>query len=783
MALKQSQSIIRFFSIFLIFLSESKVFACAWSVNFEITRIAMFRAERSNYQKLNSFLYTSNLYNTSDSVSERDQQINCEEWQTKMGKNIATIDIFRILYQTESEIFELAYNTHTLDSVFKNNTFIQVLLQDKNKPILEYLAMAKKLEYNTTIHWKWESWDYWDYSNTAYRKKAIFKAPTTTITLIKDEFLKYRYAFLMMRQAFYSDNHDEVINIYEKYFAGNNSSILKHWATYYMAMSVNDQVKSNYYLSKAFDFSDDKAFPATRHFDLSLTQKTLLLAKNNREKGIIIGMASLRNPGPALDNLEKIFRLIPNDELFSFLVTREINKLEDWIFTPQFSSEGPSISSDDNWYIDYEKAKRVNLKKDITYLKKLKSFLMKAHLKATGEQKDFLAISIAHLSFMDDDIETGRKYQQLISRKANASIQIQQSIQMALLTISNGNIRSDSVKQCLWQCFNKMEALADTDRSYFKTIQSVLRIIGTKFIEQGDAATGGLLYLKSDLKAELYENFVNDYDFYENEKYYYSYIGYFDRLASEQDMMNLIHLIEKKKKTSFEKYIIEGTTTRVDVYRDLYGTIAFRNNHLQTAYETFSKISPKFWSNHYDYFQYLDSDPFFPSILNQSYNNYKFNKPNFIKTLINLESKQTAESYLKLGHAYFNISYWGNSWMMVSYDWSVNMDDYYLDAIYGRSGLKLKESYQSGNYLNCNLAKDYYKKALALSNNKEDKALAALMIFECEYYQYCKTINAYDVLNPIKFRPGREIIAFNSMYKNTEIYRLYSCPLTESFIK
>jgi hypothetical protein len=118
--------------------------------------------------------------------------------------------------------------------------------------------------------------------------------------------------------------------------------------------------------------------------------------------------------------------------------------------------------------------------------------------------------------------------------------------------------------------------------------------------------------------------------------------------------------------------------------------------------------------------------------------------------------------------------------MMTSYEQSAGS---YNDYVYGDS-VENQKKYGLGNYLYLTLSKQYYQKALQLSTNKEQKAVCSLMIFECDYYNFSalgfEEVDGVQV--PRKFKPGREIYDFNSIYADTKVFKKFNCPLLEQFI-
>jgi hypothetical protein len=772
-----SQTIMRVFSSLLLVLSFQVSFACGWSVSPETSRLALFKAQREGFFKLTPFYYSADYYYSTNTISGVDQELNCLEWKKKLGNQIDPKDVHTILYETDSEQFETAFENKSLKKAFEKNTFIEALLLPKNKAFLNYIVFAKKLEYNSNTEVKWESWSQIGYGSKEH-KLADVTDFEKKIKSAKDAFLKQRYAFLILRYSFYAQDKNEVIRLYDTYFADNKNTILAPWALYYKALCIEDFPLQNYLLSKVFAACEEKSFAVLQHYNWKLTAETLALAQNDEERSVILAIESFRNPAPDLKTIEEIYTLSPNSVNLSFLIGREINKLEDWIFTPQYTNNGsPSVVFDGTvWYDNYAKAKEENYNKDILHLRALEYFLISIREQTSGEQKDYITAAIAQLCFIDDQVDEGKKYTNMISDNANASIQMQKNIQLALVSLKQDDLKSEKVQNQLFTYFDSVENLVETDHGLFKNLYSLYRIASADFSKKGDRVSAGLLMMKSDLKNK------GEYSVYNN-PYYYSYIGYFDRSATVEDMDHLMALKEKDDKTPFEKYICSGTIAPdINYYKDLKGTIAFRNNNLELAFKTFSSMPKDFWDKNYEFKNYLNENPFAPKILQNDKErkfDYHFNKTDFIAKLIQLKKQNTATSNLQLAHAYFNVSYLGNSWMMVAYDWTSG--ESYVDYFYGDNS-EHEKSYQKGNYYGLTMAKMYYEKALKMSKNNNEKALASLMIFECNYYNHYANIVSAEEEEKNPFKAGQELVNFYSVYKTTPTFKRYNCPLLKAFI-
>jgi len=782
--------------------------ACGWNEDEESIRVSLFRAQMSYGFAFDPFKYSFNYFNSYQPDPERyDQLKNCAEWQTKMGPQVSIKDIDLILYNTEPELFELAFTNNALSKIFSGNTFIQSLLLKENKDVLNYLTFAKEMEYfsftNLGYGGKWESWGI-PGGSTNYIKE--YTSVEKLIPAIEDTFLQQRYAFLMLRYFYYVRRNEECIKMYDTYFLHSRNSVIEPWALLFKA-HANDALgnhdQANYLFSKVFDRSDEKKLSAYQNFNKKQESldRSLALAANDKERSVILTMSIANYPGPALEKIKVISELGAEEKYMAFLITREINKLEDWIFTPKLTIYNASVPRKKDkkgiWYYndhwaDYEAAKVNNYKKDIIYLRQLRTFLVSLQPGSKGEFKDLLAIAIAHLYYMDDDLVSGKKYINSIPETANVYIKNQKYVELALVELKNSNLKVNPNNTVINTSLFHLEKIAGTESAHYKSLYSLLRIMSNSYKAAGNNAVAALLYTKSDIyksKSEILNSdlYYNYFDYYRM----YSLIGYLDRIASPSDIDKVLHIIEKKNKTDLEKFLCDQPLADKHQYLDLKGTLAFRNNDLKLASEVFSQIPQTFYDTAYYYRDYLNEDPFFPKAFRFQKKrnfNYPFKKSEFINTLISLKQEaetdvqKAADNYILLGHAYFNCSYWGNSWMMLSYsnssvDEELNDNDY----LYGRQ-YPQRQKMQMGNYYNCTLAKQYYTKALKSATNDEQKAMASLMIHVCEYDAYLASLVGKEYDETKRYIPGISLKKFYSDYKETNVFKTFSCPLLEDFI-
>ena len=787
--------------------------ACSFYELQETYRLAVFRAELSGMAAFRPFYYSAEYFNSYVPDPEaNDALLNCLEWQQHLGRKVSLNDIDFILYKTPPEIFEAAYKSGVLDEAFKGNTFVKALMKKKFARELRYLCFIKELEYlsyNSPGNGpRWEAWD--DKPTTNYGEyNSDFDRMGVFLDTIESGFLRLRYAFQMIRLNYYEMYDEGCIAIYDKHFARlKTNNILKPWALFFKAKAIDrkgNQVLANYLYSLAFDQCDEKmvAILQAFHFKPAVFNQTLSKAANDYEKGVITAMSLLNDPGPTLVTLEKIRPFLIRSRYFAPLVMREINKLEDWINTPKYTTYGPALNphQKDFWWHDYNEVRRQNLETDLSYLRSFRAFLLSCLPEVKNEMSEYLHLAIAHLSYLNNEFSIASAHLRLLPDDMTSSMDIQKRICISLISLGAADLQSGSIQQQLLSCICDLERDAVQNPKIYKCLYSLLRISAAAYREKGFIAEAGLMVLKSERYKQKFEA-LSTYGYSDDEEWNkdwrYFYIAWYDRNAGIQDIDRLIGMMKSRKKNSFQRYLLKQRIPSISDCYDLRATLAFRNNDLEETRKSLENVPEKYYRESTEFKQNLNENPFYPKCFDYVKKReftYPFSKLKFINTLIELKkSTETtsfhhAEEFLRLGHAYFNCSWFGNSWMMVVYSQSSEENDYnaeWTDEIFG-STLQQKKQIQSGNYYNLTLARSYYSKALKANANPEQMAMANLMIHVCDYYssRFRESGNTdYGGWQYIgyQFVPGPALEDFYFKYYQTDVFQTYRCPLLDEFM-
>ncbi len=778
------------------FLLTQRVSACSdYYISEWNSQTTLFRAMLPDMVNMRPFMYTSSFtyypqpegWGIYTDPHQSDRYINCSEWLSQCDKSVSIDDIYKIQYDTDGTDFVKSREQNTLDEDFRENTLVAFLLKKENKDLLDYMTFAKQMETTELLITgsRFEEWDnYYYYHNYEEdrihsEKQKLYAIAQHRISETKSDFLKERYAFQLCRLVYQLKDYSNARTIYKNYFSEPDPDRLMNiWASLFYALSIDAiglKEEANRIFALVFDYSNEKKARCVQMFNPEEPMPDSFTAK---EKGLVTTMQALRNPGRALDQLQHIDSLDKKNKHLPFLVLREINKLEEWLRTPLFYSkrmlyggESYNCNKETTEQNNYEQIAEENQITDMEYLTSFKSFLTTLFSGARNETGDFYAIALAHLSLLQENYAEAKQYINKVSPEVNPTIQLQKQIETAWISIKTENITGKKFQEDFIRNIQDLQKISNPYYDSEKILYTLTLSLADQYLKRGNRVTGNLMRLKSD-QYQLGEEHWR-YEFPEQNAYFT--IAYFDENGTCADMDTLITLLEKKNRSSFEQYLCNQPLGSVNAYKNLKGTLAFRNNDLKTAYAAFSSIPPEYWKEE-PFASYLNEDPFKPKGLGKNKDrrfDYAFNKAEFVKKIMDLQQQAEknksleAESYLELGNAYFNTSHWGNAWMMNSYEWS-GSDPYYRLTPCTPQWME--------DYLTANPAKKYYEKALKTASNNEQQAYASVMLhiinrnlFAClESEEYLKKAVQYknDFMNQ----------------RQTQTFKQYECPGITHFL-
>jgi hypothetical protein len=748
---------------------STATWACGYyPENYEL-RFCMLNADiiqRPDLSFLNYSIHWYNNCNIDEQVNIDNNSTllkNCAEWQKYLGKKIRTQDIITILESTEPDDFLQAYRTQNW-GVFKNNSFIAALLNKTTA--LKYMVLAKKVEFeNEREEDPWTTDGYWqEYISNSTEKLHIIEEAETFIENNTDPFLLERYACQLIRLYNIADDSRKIVNVYDNCLKDKSTivellALPKVVEAHYLEDGLGDKLSI-----QMFERKNSRKITAVNNLKYV---KNIYEFNEKHQQAVYQAIKICRNPGPALTQIQHLIKIEPKSEYLPLIMVREINKLEDWILSPQILGTEPTHIERESifWYDKPEKQHKnyvqKNLQKDKQYLQKFRQFV--EALPNTALSSNLRHILIAYLCMICQDFESAQNHLQQTNDKMPA-VQLKQKRMMQIaLTAQLKPLRSETTRQKLAQLLKSLQWKTIPESKWYELnnecqenaddMDELCRYLSRQFIKQGDLLTAGLLELK-----------IKNNTFLSNgSSEYYQQIAFWDRFGSPNDIEDLLMFKHKKNKTAFEQWLTPTKWANDYVYLDLKGTMAFRENDFKTAYQTFKKIPKNFWDTNYDFKSYLNipsltyNTNFDTSVMSTQ---YTVNKTVWVKEAYDIQEQlktaqgtQRAKLCLQMGNIIRNTSIEGDAWMMKSYGWgSLEPNNNYLDIF-----CSLPESKNQPKFTQDE--QKYYSEAL--KNAGKDQEIAAQA---CLMLHLCKNKNLYD--DQIDYYGDDEKPKLNKTYLN-----------------
>lgn len=716
------------FLVFTVLLASSfcKSLACGYSPYGEDIRYSLLRPEYFNYSHYKAFYYNANLWGFDHDQNSNNYQSNAEanilDWYNYANKKVSI-----------EAIEDFNYHLKLTDIHPKsNNDFIQYLYQNKKTDAIAYLKMAKNCEAVNTV-FNEDTWERTEVANTKQRTVLLNKL-VQIAQREKNLYFKRKYAFLTIRLAYYAGDRNIVKTIFEDNFNGNKKDYLYNWSLFFYTFTKSDG-EAMINAANLMANCPEKTYASYYYFHENFKiSKALERAKTKEEIANVHAYASVQKVDKTLDYLKEIYKHNPKSEILGFLLLREINKIEDWVYTPYYSNYSPSTEfdywSDANDKITTE-VLRNRSETDRLYAQEVLDFIQSTDLKSTHNPLVWEAAQI-NLQFI------ARKYsdclQQIASfekkHRGNKVLEEIQKIKALCITANQENgkaIIKPEIQDVILKCKN--------DERFIFALGRELEFKGN--IVDGIALIS-LLENNYSYDADDVEWKGNRIQTSGNMKVFYTYFDYLDFVYSAKDLQTIVDKLKSGFTSEFEKTISAKLLKDKDYLKDLLGTKYIRENQLDNALITFKSINKKYWHENYNAWERgnygdeysFDQNPFYDFKHTETFIEHKekflVTKLSITEHLIkyvnlayNPKTKDRDYYYFLLANCYYNMSDYGNSWMMrrysssSSYNGQAFENESYIDEIEYRNKIK---------------AVAYYKLAFQNAKTKKFKALCLRMM-------------------------------------------------------
>lgn len=716
----------------ILLLSSSKLLSCGYSPYGEDIRYCLFSPSYFGYSQYKAFYYNADLfgfdYDATFDNRKPFYEANEIDWHNYVNQKVSL------------EAISVFMNSASFTDVHpdSDNEFLKYLYTNKKTKAIQYLTFAKRCEAINSLNVEGDVWE---------RNKGVDKSKTNLFLndLVKatkaetDTYFKRKYAFLGIRLAYYSGNFAIIRDFFQNHFKNSNKDYLYYWSSFFYAFANENPNRMND-VAALLEHSPEKYYASYYYFknEFNLAE-ALEFAKTKEDIANLYGYASIQKVDRNLNYLKEMYKNNPKSKLLSFLLLREINKIEDWVYTPYYTNYMPSVVQTDNYWLGSEDnattlTLRARSENDRLYAKEVLDFIQSVSISNTTDATLWRASEIQLLFITRKYEECLSKINQFESNYKSEKIVEQIEKIKALCITSNQDFGKAIIRPEIEQIIQK----------YAKDYRFMFAL-GRELEFRGNLTDGVALLSLCETSYDYEFGYIADVEWRGNRlansnymEVFYNYFDYLDFVYDANSLQKVIDVVPSKKTTDFQKFLYRKLADDLNYLKDLLGTKYIREEQLNKALLTFRDIEAKYWADNYNAWERgkydenyaFDQNPFYKIKHTESFIDAKksffVNKLSVTEHLIkylnlvnNPATKDKDYYYFLIANCYYNMSDKGNSWMMRRYS---SYENYGVASYYNESYIDEREYRQNLK------AKAFYTLAYKNAKTNKFKALCLRMI-------------------------------------------------------
>ncbi len=662
-------------------------------------------------------------------------EMNIQEWQDVSCFYTEPDDVAYLVYKSSIDEMELlrkaAKGKGNLPRSLKSNSFALGIQENECIGTIDYLIFAKRCEPFVVETDPWADED----PNDKARMQQLIKDGKKYMMKTDNHYVRLRYMYQLVRLAHYMNDYQGALDVLEwaDPKVDEQESIINWWILGHKAGCIKrlgDQAEASYLFSKVFKNSPSKRERVYRSFAIDSDEEwkaCLLKCESDEERSTLFTMRAMDKHGNILEEMKNIYKLSPASGDLTYLLVKEISRLEDTFLGAEFRR------------YDYG-GKPDKIAKERLIL--LTEFVTQCLGEGKISDKPVWKVAEGYLHYLARDFYAAdRSYKQAVPLvKNNEALSNQLGLFRLALKVHAYTRVNDTVEDEIYEMVQSNE--------YYKTHETFPDFVFDRLTQ---------LYLKQG----------------EEGKAFLCIYSYGDLTYNPDPVIinQLIALGEKERKTKLEEELLKAKLGEdyISALYELKGTYHLSRYELSDALRAYEKV--KTTTMEATSFQPF-LDPGFSNCVHCEIPEMdtlpKLTKTEITRRLIDLEYQaktdleQASNYYYLLGLATYNMSYFGHSHQVLDY-YRSGSSWYYIEDLDEDGALDFWDApYGNKEYVNLERPLFFFEKARELSPDDEFAARAAFMAAQCEIRMYY-TKEDY---NSATFYPKTYIPKLPKKYRN-----------------
>jgi hypothetical protein len=713
-------------------------FACGPGLFDENEFLSYFLPESSNAQSQDRrYFFTPQLYNydsetEADTVRQSDENLNA--WAAYAGGNVPITAVAKALYEGDESA---------------RNRFVTQLSRT-HAPAIDYLKLALQADKASGGGDIWNP----DPADTTQLTQLLGEA-RTKYSAVNDPFLKERYAYQAVKVADQIGDHDQCLDLYDQLITPiTKKTFISDWALCRhagAAFSLGDTARAIYEFAQVFDRCPSRrpqAEASLRIYGIRFRAEALKYAKNDREKAAVYALCAIQPKQDALPLLKELIALAPENPLVELTMAREINRNEYFFLAEQ----NPIYGYDETTKKDsvaFEDCRKTS----VSYANQLRAFALDAAQNEKLNDPAYWYTSAAYLAYLDKDydasITTLDKAEQ--AKTSNADLKKQIALQRMLLLAAQTETINSQVEN---QLIGYLEQFGNAKNFRFNNaFVEVCQQFARRYQQEAAGSKSGgwlsgcsrptkdagkkMTAAKSFLLTMLTSSQLNRSEAYVNVNS--------DQLVIEDStsaatVQQAVAFSQQPNPTDFDKRLLKLTGFDADYLNTLLGRRLLAEHRYAEAATAFGKVGSKVWSDE-PFASNFNHNPFdVPVNRQEAAGANSYTPVQFAQRMAELQQQvnkrngdEAAKLYYELGCGAYNLSWFGNSWILVKRSWS---SAELVSTLYGQikstERAQLEQQLIQNVYYSAQPAKAFFEQAMKAARQPELAAKACFMAARCE---------------------------------------------------